>query len=67
VSGAFKHERRELAAVRLRTELKPMTVSCQECGRELAGDSPELPLELTDDDEPIIYCEKCWEREFGAS
>jgi len=26
-------------------------VSCQECGRE-----PELWLELTCDDEPVVYC-----------
>jgi hypothetical protein len=42
-------------------------VSCQECGRELAADSHDLRLELTDDDEPIVYCIKCWEPEFGAS
>jgi hypothetical protein len=41
------------------------TVQCQECGVELAGDSPELRLELTCDDEPIVYCALCWEREFG--
>jgi hypothetical protein len=37
-----------------------------ECRRELASDSPELRLELTYDDEPIVYCEACWEREFGV-
>jgi hypothetical protein len=45
--------------------LDPVTVPCQECGVELAGDSPELRLELTYDDEPIIYCQACWQREFG--
>ena len=39
----------------------------QECGRELTGDSPDLRLELTDDDELIVYCEACWKREFGES
>jgi hypothetical protein len=32
---------------------------------ELAGDSPELRLELTCDDEPVVYCAECWTREFG--
>ena len=40
-------------------------VSCQECGLKLAGNRPELRLELTCDDEPIVYCTACWEREFG--
>jgi hypothetical protein len=47
--------------------LDPVTVSCQECGRELAADSPELRLMLTYDDEPIVYGLECWEREFGES
>jgi hypothetical protein len=25
----------------------------------------DLRLELTDDDEPVLYCEECFEREFG--
>jgi hypothetical protein len=37
-----------------------------ECGVDLADDSPELRLELTCDDEPIVYCEACWQREFGS-
>ena len=37
----------------------PVTVRCQECGIELAADSPELRLELTYDDEPLVYCEAC--------
>jgi hypothetical protein len=45
--------------------VEPITVPCQECGVELAGDSPELRLELTDDDEPIVYCFVCGEWEFG--
>ena len=40
-------------------------VTCQECGIHLPADDPELRLELTDDDEPIVYCLGCWEREFG--
>jgi hypothetical protein len=28
---------------------------CQECDGELAADSPDLRLELTCDDEPIVY------------
>jgi hypothetical protein len=31
-----------------------VAVPCQECKRELAGDSPELRLELTDDNEPLV-------------
>jgi hypothetical protein len=34
-------------------------------GSRLAADSPDLRLELTCDDEPRVYCEACWEREFG--
>jgi hypothetical protein len=45
----------------------PRTVPCQECGRQLAGDSPEFRLELTDDDEPLTYCVECWEREFDEA
>ena len=43
----------------------PVTVPCQKCCVKLAADSPELRLELTCDVEPIVYCLKCWEREFG--
>jgi hypothetical protein len=32
--------------------VEPATVQCQECGVELAADSPDLRLELTCDDEP---------------
>jgi hypothetical protein len=46
--------------------IEPSTVTCQECGVELAGDSPELRLELTCDDEPIVSCVECWKREFGG-
>jgi hypothetical protein len=31
-------------------------VPCQECR-----------VELTCDDEPIVYCEACWQREFGEN
>jgi hypothetical protein len=33
--------------------LEPVTVPCQECDVEFAGDSPDLRLELTCDDEPL--------------
>jgi hypothetical protein len=33
----------------------------------LAADSPERRLELTCDDEPLVYCVTCWEREFGET
>jgi hypothetical protein len=42
-----------------------VTARCQECGLELADDSPALRLELTYEDELIAYCKECWEREFG--
>jgi hypothetical protein len=42
-------------------------VQCQECGRELAADSPSLRLQLTSDGELLAYCEECWEQEFGES
>jgi hypothetical protein len=42
------------------------TVPCQECGVELAGDSPDLRLELTCDGEPIVYCSQCWDRSSAA-
>jgi hypothetical protein len=41
-------------------------VACEECGVELASDSSDLRLELTSDDEPVFYCETCWQREFGG-
>ena len=46
--------------------LDPVTVPCPECGVEFAADSPDLRLELTCDDEPIVYCTECWAREFGS-
>jgi len=52
--------------VRLPSMLEPVTVPCQECGVDLAGDSADLRLELTVEDEPVVYCAECWEREFGA-
>jgi hypothetical protein len=45
--------------------VEPVTVPCLECKRELEADSPDLRLELTYDDEPLVYCVDCWEREFG--
>ena len=36
--------------------VEPVTVPCEECAAELAADSPDLRLERTYDDEPIIYC-----------
>jgi hypothetical protein len=38
-----------------------------ECGVELAGDSPDLRLQLTCDDAPIAHCVGLWEREFGET
>ena len=55
--GSRVHEE----AVRLPTVTACVTVLCQECGREPAGDSPELRLELTDDEEAIVYREECWD------
>src|SRR5262245_61400950 len=37
---------------------------CQECSVEPAADS-DLQIELKDDDELLVYCAECWEREFG--
>jgi len=45
--------------------LRPITAACEECRLELAAESTELRVELTDDDELIVYCEACWQREFG--
>jgi hypothetical protein len=47
--------------------VEPVTVLCQECGLELAADNPDLCVELTDDDQLVVYCEDCWLREFGES
>ena len=44
---------------------EPVTAPCQKCGEELAGDSIDLRLNLTCDDEPLFHCAVCWEREFG--
>ena len=49
-----------------RKMLEPVTVPCQECDVELAADSPDLRLNLTCDDEALVYCVECWERECGA-
>jgi hypothetical protein len=45
--------------------VEPVTVPCQARRVELTGDSPALRLELTCDDEPLVYCVECWQREFG--
>ena len=42
-------------------------MKCQECDAELAADSPTLRLELAYDEELFVYCEECWQREFGES
>jgi hypothetical protein len=47
--------------------LEPVTVPRQECGLELVGDSPDLRIALTYDDERVVYCLRCWERAFGVS
>jgi hypothetical protein len=47
--------------------VEPVTVPCLECDVGLACDSAELRLELTCDDELLVYCEESWEREFGES
>jgi hypothetical protein len=47
--------------------LEPVIVPCQECGRELGPSSPDLRVELTNDDQLVVYCEECWKREFGES
>jgi hypothetical protein len=33
-----------------------VTVTCEECGVELAADSPDLRLELTCDGVLLMYC-----------
>jgi hypothetical protein len=47
------------------SRLLDLTVPCQESSVELTADRPELRLELTCDDEPLVYCAECWEREFA--
>ena len=46
--------------------VESVRVPCEECGIELAGDSPALRLELTCDDELLVYCEAFWERELAT-
>ena len=41
-----------------------ITVTCEECSDAMPADSPALRIELADDS-LLIYCEVCWEREFG--
>jgi hypothetical protein len=43
-----------------------VTIPCQECRVELAADSPELRLELTCDDEPLVYCAEFWQVELAG-
>jgi hypothetical protein len=40
---------------RAHEQVEPVTVACQECGVDLAADSPDLRLELTCDDDPLVY------------
>jgi hypothetical protein len=40
-------------------------VTCEECGVELAADSPDLRLELTCDGVLLTYCASCWLSEFA--
>jgi hypothetical protein len=44
--------------------VEPVTVPCTECKVEIESDSPDLRLELTYDDELLVYCAVYWEREF---
>jgi hypothetical protein len=44
---------------------QPVTAVCLDCGVELAADSPDFRVELTDDDQLYVWCEQCWVREFG--
>jgi hypothetical protein len=53
-------------AVRLPRVAEQVVVVCTECKVETEAGSPELRLELTIDDEPLVYCSECWEREFGG-
>ena len=44
----------------------PVTVTCEEWDQELQANSPGLRLVLTDEG-LLMYCEACYEREFGKS
>jgi hypothetical protein len=49
------------------TGLSQPMMACQECGAELSADSPALRVELAYDDEWVVYCQECWQRELGES
>ena len=42
-------------------------LNCQECGQTMPSDSPSLRIELKGHDDWVVYCEECWEREYGES
>jgi hypothetical protein len=33
----------------------------------MPSDSPSLRIELKGHDDWVVYCEECWEREYGES
>jgi hypothetical protein len=47
--------------------LELATVPCIECDTEHGPDSPDLRVELTDDDQLIVYCAECSQRELGEA
>jgi hypothetical protein len=42
-------------------------LKCQECGQAMRSDSPSLRIEQSSHDDWIVYCQECWEREYGDS
>jgi len=42
-------------------------LNCQECGQALPSESPSLRIELRGHDDWVVYCQECWEREYGES
>jgi hypothetical protein len=50
-----------------RADPRRVSVTCEECGAELAADNQACGSELTCDRELLIYCEGCWETGFGES
>ncbi len=44
-----------------------MALVCLECNRTSVGDARDWRALLNEDNEPVVYCPHCFEREFGLA
>ncbi len=45
---------------------KRRVLVCVECGLVAKGNASGWRVYLNDDDQPVVYCPECAEREFGS-